>query len=122
MRRRRSNGDFRLESLDAERHALHGALSVESARSLWEQGRALLGREALTLDLAGVSRADSAGLAALVALTREARTRGTPLGFVNIPAQLRNLAAVSGVEALLPLEAAGVEHSPAGPQQTESSR
>ncbi len=119
MRRRRSNGNLQFEVSSPGRQALHGELSVESARELWERGRTLLLQGELTLDLEGLSRVDSAGLAALVALTREARTRGTPLGFVNIPAQLRNLAAVSGVEALLPLEPAGDHVSPAGPEQTE---
>lgn len=121
MRRRHANGNMRLDAAGHGAHTLNGDLSLESARVLWEQGRQLLGQGPLTLDLGGVVRADSAGLAVLVALTREARTRGTPLSFVNIPAQLRNLAAVSGVEDLLPLEAAGANSSPAGPDQTEPS-
>ncbi|MCC5856791.1 MAG: STAS domain-containing protein [Ectothiorhodospiraceae bacterium] len=121
MGRRRGDADLRLEAIAPGRHALRGDLSVETARMFWEQGHRLLGGTGLVLDLAGVERADSAGLAALVALTREARAGGIRLSFVNIPAQLRNLASVSGVEALLPLEAAGRETSPEGHHQTESS-
>jgi ABC-type transporter Mla MlaB component len=51
-----------------------------------------------SIDLAGLTVFDSAALAVLAALRRDA---GGPLRFANPPANLRKLAALYGVEALL---------------------
>ena len=59
---------------------------------------------ALELDLSGVERADSAGLALLLEWKRLTQGRGQPLRLRNIPRQLRNLALVSGVDAMLGME------------------
>jgi phospholipid transport system transporter-binding protein len=56
------------------------------------------------LDLGGVGRADSAGLALLVEWSRQARRGRTALRFVNVPAQIRSLARVSHLEWLLARE------------------
>lgn len=96
---------------ETHRFRLRGELALRSARALWQQGIQRLNAEPMTVDLGGVVRADSAGLAVLVAWTRQSRTSGQPLSFVNIPAQLRNLAVISGVESLLPLERSGDEVS-----------
>ncbi len=96
---------------EAHRFRLRGELDLRSARTLWQQGVQRLSVGPMTVDLGGVVRADSAGLAVLVAWSRQSRTSGQPLSFVNIPAQLRSLAAVSGVESLLPLERPGDEVS-----------
>jgi phospholipid transport system transporter-binding protein len=82
--------------------ALSGALTFATAGSALETARAELDRNGqTTLDLAGVTRADSAGLATLLALLAHARTQGRPLSVVHAPANLQALARVSGVEAFL---------------------
>ncbi|MCC5810262.1 MAG: STAS domain-containing protein [Ectothiorhodospiraceae bacterium] len=102
--------DAVLESTDGGRHfRVRGELGLRSARGLWQQGLQELASGPMTVDLEQVVRADSAGLAVLVAWTRESRTSGQPLSFVNIPAQLRNLALVCGVESLLSLGRPGDE-------------
>ncbi len=53
-------------------------------------------------DLAGISRADSAGLALIIEWLREAKKRRVELTLVNVPEQLKTLARVSGVEEILP--------------------
>lgn len=53
------------------------------------------------VDLAGVARVDSAGLALLVDL---ARLRGSALRFRALPDALRSLAEVYGVTPLLPVQ------------------
>lgn len=57
----------------------------------------------LAIDLAGVTHADSAGLALLVEWTRRARAAGGDIRFEGVPGQLRAAAAVSGLAELLPL-------------------
>jgi phospholipid transport system transporter-binding protein len=81
---------------------VNGDLSFETvpqwAKALQQQ---LNGSE-LTLDLTQVARADSAGLAFLVSALATARQRQINLQLLGAPAQLRQLARVSGVEHVLP--------------------
>ena len=56
------------------------------------------GSTSASIDLAGLTVFDSAALAVLAALRRDA---GGPLRFANPPANLRKLAALYGVDALL---------------------
>jgi phospholipid transport system transporter-binding protein len=82
--------------------ALSGALTFATAGSALETARAELDRNnPTTLDLSGVTRTDSAGLATLLALLAHARTRGHSLTVSNAPANLQALARVSGVESFL---------------------
>lgn len=55
------------------------------------------------IDLAKVTRADSSGLALLIDWMRTARRQHQQLSFRRLPAQLLDMARVSGIEALLPL-------------------
>ncbi len=55
----------------------------------------------LALDLSGVTRADSAGLALLLELTRAAQARGGKLQIEKAPPQLRKLAEFFGLDELL---------------------
>ncbi|MFA5531151.1 MAG: STAS domain-containing protein [Thiohalomonadaceae bacterium] len=64
--------------------------------------------EHLEVDLSGVMRADSAGLALLIEWLRRARGTGKTIVFRAIPDQLRAIARVSDLEGILPVEAAAV--------------
>ena len=55
------------------------------------------------IDLAGVTRSDSAGLALLVEWLREAESREISMRFHNLPHQLQEIARVSDLLPLLPL-------------------
>ena len=70
-----------------------------SSRPLFETPGATIG-----LDLHGVTRGDSAGLALLVEWLRAARQGGKTITFRNIPDQMIALAKVSGLDALLQLK------------------
>ncbi|MGH8580390.1 MAG: STAS domain-containing protein [Gammaproteobacteria bacterium] len=59
------------------------------------------------LDLSGVERFDSAGLAFLVELQRRARRAGVRLNYKNIPRRMRTVASVYGLDEILPEEAFG---------------
>lgn len=54
----------------------------------------------ITVDLGGVPRADSAGLALMLEWLRQARQDNRTLTFTHVPARLQDLIAVSGLSAL----------------------
>jgi phospholipid transport system transporter-binding protein len=55
----------------------------------------------LTIDLSGVTRADSAGMALLVEWQRLARAEGGKVKLVNMPPQVVRMVRVTGLEELL---------------------
>ena len=59
-------------------------------------------RDPLVVDLAGVGRADSAGLALLIEWLRAARAAGRPLTFVHVPRKLQTLIEVSDLAGVIP--------------------
>jgi phospholipid transport system transporter-binding protein len=87
--------------------ALTGELSFATVVPALEGLRADVasGQGALELDLAGVTRVDSAGVALLLELARSARAAGRELRLVKPPEQLRRLADFFGVAPLLALTA-----------------
>ncbi len=85
-----------------------GELVFETVPELLEQGRVLFeeGAPGFELDLGGVTRADSAGLALLVEWMRIAHRRHRNIVFRNVPEQMLAIARVSGLEEILPLASA----------------
>ena len=59
--------------------------------------------DSIRVDLQGIVRSDSAGLALLVEWMRAARRLGKPIQFLNIPHQMLAIARVSGLDEVLPL-------------------
>jgi phospholipid transport system transporter-binding protein len=83
---------------------LLGELGFATVPEVLESGRRLFsGGGTLTLDLSGVSRVDSAGLALLVEWVREGRRQGRTLAFTGVPEQLLSIARISGLEEILGL-------------------
>ena len=83
---------------------LQGELGYMSVPSVLQHaGVNMLGKERITVDLKGVTRADSAGLALLVEWLRESESAGNSIEFVNVPAQLLSIARVCGLEEILSL-------------------
>ena len=77
-------------------------LSFDTAAAALEGiGAALAATPVTQLDLAGVERSDSAGLACVLAALAEARRLGRPLVVENIPAGMRALAQVCEVDILV---------------------
>lgn len=93
---------FALTSTAPDTLALSGALTFATAAQALKACREQL-RGATTLDLARVDAADSAGLAVLLALARDARAAGKPLAFAHAPESLRALAQLADVDSLLGL-------------------
>jgi phospholipid transport system transporter-binding protein len=65
--------------------------------------RSMRGEGAIEVDLAGVTRADSAGLALLIEWTAASDRVGRKIRFIHVPAQLLSIARVCGLEEILPL-------------------
>lgn len=91
--------------------SLQGVLGFGTVTSALESSRALLVPGTATrVDLAGVSRADSAGIALLVEWLKVARQARGSVVFENMTAQLSALAFACGVQELLsPAPASAVE-------------
>lgn len=79
--------------------AVAGDLTFETVPDVYAESRAWFERAGgrITVDLAEVQRADSAGLALLIEWLRRAQARRVPIAFVDVPEQLQSLARVHGV-------------------------
>jgi phospholipid transport system transporter-binding protein len=84
---------------------LEGALTMATVGALLDAGRRQLAAADRVIDLSAVTVADSAALALLFDWLRTARANGRRLVVRGMPEGMRSLAAVYGVEALLPQEA-----------------
>jgi phospholipid transport system transporter-binding protein len=88
-------------SVAADRLALRGALTFETAQRASDAGLRALGASAarrLAIDCAGVTAADSAGLAVCLVWLAWAQRDGRALAFTNVPVSLRALARISDLE------------------------
>ena len=99
---------FSIEAAGPERLRARGQLDFGTAAEALPAGLALLPRDGrCTVDLAGVTSADSAGLAVLVEWLAVAAERGGSLSFESVPSQLRAIARISDLETLLLGQPAG---------------
>jgi phospholipid transport system transporter-binding protein len=93
--------DARLDVQDGERVEVQGALDFHSVPALWAQLKPRLDGRDWVLDLGGVERANSAGLALLLEAHDQTRRHGGRMQLRGLPESLRQLAAMSGLEDLL---------------------
>jgi phospholipid transport system transporter-binding protein len=80
-----------------------GELSMSTVPALLAQNDLRDSRGDVSVDLKGVERADSAGVALLVEWQRMARQQQQEISFKNIPSQMLAIARLSGVDELLAL-------------------
>lgn len=81
---------------------LSGELVFSSVPALLEQaGEEISGQSSIEVDLKGIIRSDSAGLALLVEWLRESERKGNSIRFVNVPEQMMLIARVSGLDEIL---------------------
>ena len=87
-----------------DRLVVEGELDFTTVVALLGDARPLL--EAGTdvrIDLQGITRSDSAGLALLIEWMRTAQRLGKAIQFLNIPPQMLDIARVSSLDQVLPL-------------------
>jgi phospholipid transport system transporter-binding protein len=81
-----------------------GDLSMDTVPELLKQGHLQSGSDGdIRVDLQGVERADSAGVALLIEWQRAANRQQHTIHFQNIPSQMLAIARLSGVDELLAL-------------------
>jgi len=86
----------------ARRQPVSGPLTFDSVPELYRTSEAwFTAAGGLTLDLAGVTRADSAGLALMIEWLRRAQVAQCALSFVNIPDQVLTLVRVNGLQDVI---------------------
>ena len=91
-----------LASLGGGRWALAGDLLFDNAARLLDEGVAAFGSDARAeIDLAGIRRVDSAGLALLVEWSVAGRASGRAVTYRNVPAVLDALAGISDLTQFL---------------------
>ena len=78
-----------------------GALTLDDAAQVFQAASGLPLPQNGVVDFSGLMQADSAALAVMIALRRRARPEGRTLQLRGLPAALRSLAVVYGVENLL---------------------
>jgi phospholipid transport system transporter-binding protein len=88
----------------ADQRPVTGTLTFDSVPGLYQQSAAwFAGEGELVVDLSGVTRADSAGLALMLEWLRRARAANRPLRFANVPVQVQTLIRVNGLQDALPV-------------------
>ena len=80
---------------------LEGELTFGTVSDLYHRGVALMPDGDLVVNLANVTRIDSAGLALLVYWQRQAESRQFRIEFSGVPEQLVNLAEVADLGSLM---------------------
>lgn len=85
---------------DGGRYAIRGKLTFQTVPQFFAHTQEMLGAGTgpVTVDLAGVTLADSAGIALLVEWQQQARAARRTLAFANIPEQVRKIIHVSGLQ------------------------
>ncbi|WP_036116213.1 MULTISPECIES: STAS domain-containing protein [Luteibacter] len=97
-----SDTSFSLTTPAPDTLAVSGDLTFATAADALHSARAELDRGKQTvLDLGGLSHADSAGLATVLALLAHARAQRRAIKVARVPEGLQALARVSGVDELL---------------------
>ena len=87
-------------------YAIDGELNMQTVPDVATQLHELVNQidgKNITLDLASVSRSESAGVALLVEAMQLAKSADLSLDFANLPPQMKDIADVSGLLELLPI-------------------
>ena len=97
--------ESQLEALGEGRYRLSGELSIDTVPEVLRHAKHLFdGPGPVQVDLGGVTRADSAGVALLVDWRTEAQRRKQQIVFTQVPSQMLAIARISGVAELLDLK------------------
>ncbi|MFO1415087.1 MAG: STAS domain-containing protein [Burkholderiales bacterium] len=88
-------------SADGDRWRFAGMLTFDDATAVLAAAKAMPLPASGRIDLSGLTHADSAGLAVLLALRRRAQAEGRTVSFEGMPPVLASLARVYGIEAIV---------------------
>lgn len=91
-----------LEKIAEGQYQLSGNLTFQTVPEVFRKGDSLFAKPGqLSVDLQGVARTDSAGLALLIDWLRRAKQSNSSLTLQNIPQQMLSMARVSGLDELV---------------------
>jgi len=92
-----------IQALGEGRFLLSGDLDFDDVPQLLGAGASMFAHESacLVLDLSGVRRTTSVGLALMVEWLRRARQANKSIEFQNVPAQMLAMAKISGLDGIL---------------------
>ncbi len=88
-------------ALNGDELILSGILDKYSGVELWNNRQKFI-KSAINIQLSDLEKTDSAGLATLIALYKEAKQKNIPMKIQGAPQQLLDIAEVSGVKDILP--------------------
>jgi phospholipid transport system transporter-binding protein len=89
---------------------LSGALTFDTVPSLVGEGKKVVDGAHVVVDLKGVTQSDSAGLALLIEWTVLASKQNLKICYIHVPAQIKSIASVSGLDDVLSLDKREPEH------------
>lgn len=93
---------IKLQEIEKDRYLIEGELGFTTVSAILpESSRLFNGGSEIVVDLSGINRADSAGLALLLEWLGMARTINRRLKYRNIPEQIVKIAKISGLEQIL---------------------
>lgn len=93
---------FNVDRRSDGRYAVSGELTFATVPAVLRETRGWFTEGgAIAVDLAGVSRADSAGLALLLEWLRSAKQRSARVVFEHMPAQIHAIARLTALEPVL---------------------
>ena len=81
--------------------SVEGSITIDNVVSVVANGVALFDGEDVTIDLGGVTEADSAAVSLLLEWRREAARRRLQIRFLNTPQNLQSLMQLYGVSELM---------------------
>ena len=87
---------------EADRCSVQGALTMTNVTAVLEESKRVFQGPRVVVDLAGVTEVDSSALSLLLEWRRLAAAQKRTIEYTNLPANLRTLADLYGVSALLP--------------------
>lgn len=94
--------DFELRDLGSGKFELYGEMSFHTADRILDASRnPFAGHDDVRIDFAGVSDADSAGLALLLEWKSWAKSRQSSVQFVSLPQSILSIARTTDVDHLL---------------------
>jgi len=97
------NNSATLEQTGQGQFRISGELDFQSVPIIWERSREMFdSSDSLVVDLEGVVRCNSAGLALLIEWMRYAKSYEKRISFHHIPEQMREIAEACGVDQFLP--------------------
>ncbi len=99
--------ELKIEQSVDQKFSFAGEMTRETIVDAWpeqESTIAQLAGDKLVIDLASVEQVDTAGLAFILAIVKGCKAKNVSLSLKNTPTSLVNLAKLSDVDSILPID------------------